>query len=384
MASDLTIRSGFSSNFTELGVATELKDMIGETSGGTLFFFAAGPYSQTSLNGALGASFPDCQRIGVATHGAFDGQGFAKAGVSALYIQASDLRVTAHMAEKVSQPPYSSPKTAVSRAFDDFGLDPTDIDFKKTFGILLDGGSPNKREFMLAGISEIAPWLTLMGVSTPFVGFLRYSPSQVGIVHLNGHVATDAAVFVLVQAERPWRMMRIHPYRPTGNSLMVTHTDLRKFLLKELNGRGAVEEMTTALGGNLRQKSYVSADGLVEYPLGIKVGREYFIRAVARFAEDGQLQTMGSMLPEGRPVDLMINDNEEAAYEAFQQEIAAKLGNLAGALLLGSFSVVKPTSPDTPLAKAFAGIPTAGGAGVFQLYNGLNLSHTLTVLGFGS
>lgn len=382
MASELIIRSGFSSDFSEIGAVDEIKHQIGEGGSGTLFFFSSGPYNQSTLNGAMLAAFPDALRIGLASHAGFNGHSFQRAGISALYLESPHLMVTAHLAEKISQDPFRSPKSAVLRSFEDFAIDPLDLDIKRNFGLMFDGASPAKRDFMLAGISEIAPWLTMAGVSSPFVGFLHHSPTQVGIVHLGTQIATDAAVFVLVHTEHPWRVMRYHPYRPSGRSVMVTSSNPRKFVLQELNGRSAVEELTFLLDGNLRQKAYQSLDGLLEYPLGIKVGREHFIRAVARFDADGQLQTLGSMLSEGLTLDLMAPGDEKLAVEAFTKEVSAKLGELSGALLFGSLAQIKEA--DLALAPVLEGIPTAGGAGIYQLYNGMNLGNTLTVVGFGS
>jgi hypothetical protein len=102
----------------------------------------------------------------------------------------------------------------------------------------------------------------------------------------NGAVCSNSAVILLVATDIPFKIFKTDNFIPTDAKFVVTASDADRRVVAEFNARPAAIEYAEALGeeaGSLSQMTFASS------PVVVRVGGEYFCRAIRGAGEDGSL-----------------------------------------------------------------------------------------------
>ena len=274
---------------------------------------------------------------------------------------------------------------AMARACAELGTTPAALDTTRCFGIVLDDASRDKKEEFLIGMLAENPDLVLVGGGASTQG--PDPTQQPAFVHLDGAVEADAVVLAVFRTSARWAVMRSHWYEPTGTILHVTSIDASCKRALEIDGRPAAQRYAEILGVDVEELEFGKPHGFSEYSTGIKIGREYFMRSPWKPLPDGSI-LFANLLVQGMELELMRRvDMAASIRNFFTDELPRRLPEPSCALLFqcgGCIWTAAARGVLDEVSAAFHAAPTAAGLQVsFEIYCGLVVNTTLTVLAFG-
>ena len=347
--------------------------------------FASSDRDHRALNAALRARLPrDTRIIGASTAGEIDRDGIHE-GTVVLSALTGDFDVALGLGSGLSADAIGAGARAMSRACDELGVRPQELDPRRHVGLVMDDGFRFKKEELLLGVLDRNPALTLVGG-----GANNANPdgSQPAFIHVDGEVVNDAVLLTLFRTSAPWAALRSHWYEPTGQIVRITRVDETCQRALEIDGKPAAQRYADLLGVSIDDLEFGKPDGFARRPTALKVGREHFIRAPWKPLEDGSI-LFANLIDEGVELELMkLDDMAASTQRFFDEELPRRVGSEPTAALLFHCTArdwyAKGQGEHAALSRAFAKAPPSAGFNVFfEIYSGFQINTTLTALAFG-
>ncbi|MBZ5709672.1 FIST signal transduction protein [Nannocystis pusilla] len=347
--------------------------------------FASSERDQRALNEAVRARLPATTRlIGATTAGEIDHDGLHTGSV-VLAGLSGDFEVGLGLGKNLSQAPVEAGAAAMAQACAELGTRPEDADTERCVGLVIDDGFRFKKEELLIGMLDRNPGLVLVGggaSNSVFDPTTRQTQ-----LHVDGEVATDAALIALFRTDAPWAALRSHWYEPTGERLTITRVDDSCTRALEIDGQPAAQRYAELLGVDVDDLEFGKPHGFSERPTGIRVGREVFLRSPWKVLPDGSI-LFANMLDEGAELELMRRvDMVASTRQFFSDELPRRVRSPTATLLFhcgGRMWTAHSHGVVDQLSQAFTAAPTPAGMNVcFELFRGFAINTTLTVLAFG-
>jgi hypothetical protein len=113
-----------------------------------------------------------------------------------------------------------------------------------------------------------------------------HASSQTTHVYVNGAFRTHAAVFTVFLTRLPFRTIKFAHFVPTGQPLVVTHSDPAKRVVYEINGEPAAQVYANLIGVPVAQ---LDAPTFSMNPLVWEMGGEQYVRSIASANPDQSL-----------------------------------------------------------------------------------------------
>ncbi len=366
--------------------AEDLCTQLGSAKPKLAVMFASRDRDQRALNRAVRERLPKGTRlIGATTGGEIDRDGM-HAGSVVMATLSGDLEVGLGMGHKMSFDAAAAGEKAVRAAAAELGARPDDLGTRKYGALVIDDGFAYKKEELLLGVMSMNQAMVAVGG-----GASDSEPDpakQSAELHVDGEVASDAAIVAVFRTDAPWAALRSHWYAPTGQTLRITKIDSTAKRALEIDGQPAAKRYAELLGVEPKDLEFGTPNGFAVRPTALRVGREYFIRAPWKPLEDGSI-LFANMLEEGSELDLVkITDIGESTRRFFETELPARVQNPRAALLFHCsgrkwFAASTGRTPD--LSAAFRSAPPCVGMNVhFEIYCGFHINTTLTSLAFGA
>lgn len=347
--------------------------------------FASSDRDQRALNEAVRARLPATTRlIGATTAGEIDHDGLHSGSV-VLAGLSGDFEVGLGLGKNLSEAPVEAGAAAMARACAELGVEPEDVDTERCVGLVIDDGFRYKKEELLIGMLGRNPGLVLVGGGASNTVF---DPTTMQThLHVDGEVATDAALIALFRTDAPWAALRSHWYEPTGETLTITRVDESCTRALEIDGQPAAQRYADMLGVGVDDLEFGKPHGFSERPTGIRVGREIFLRSPWKALPDGSI-LFANMLDEGAELELMRRvDMVASTRNFFSEELPRRIKSPTATLLFhcgGRMWTAHSHGVVDALSQAFTAAPTPAGMNVcFELFCGFAINTTLTVLAFG-
>ncbi len=193
---------------------------------------------------------------------------------------------------------------------------------------------------------------------------------------------TNYAALLIIETDIPYFTFKIHNFIPTEKRLVVTESDYDKRIVYELNAEKAAIEYAAALGVEVSQ---LTTDIFAKYPLMVKVGNEWYVRALVKANPDNSLSFLCS-ISEGTVLTIAnsedIIDNLEYEFE----NLHALLGNVSliisfdcilRRIELNSKNLINKAN-NTLCSEPLVGFSTYG-----EQCNSVHVNHTMTGIAFG-
>nr|WP_275937568.1 FIST N-terminal domain-containing protein [Nannocystis exedens] len=347
--------------------------------------FASSDRDQRALHAAVRARLPATTRlVGATTAGEIDHDGLHTGSV-VLAGLTGDFEVGLGLGKNLSEAPIEAGAAAMAQACAELGTAPEDLDTARCVGLVIDDGFRYKKEELLIGMLDRNPGVVLVGGGASNTIF---DPSVAQThVHVDGEVATDAALIALFRTDAPWAALRSHWYEPTGQTLTITRVDDSCTRALEIDGQPAARRYAELLGVSVDELEFGLPRGFSERPTGIRVGREIFLRSPWKPLPDGSI-LFANMLDEGAELELMRRvDMVQSTRDFFTIELPRRVQSPTAALLFhcgGRMWTAHSHGVVEQLSQAFTAAPTPAGMNVcFELFCGFAINTTLTVLAFG-
>ncbi len=366
--------------------AEHLAEQLGSARPKLVTVFAARSYDQGALNRALRERLPKGTRlVGATTAGEIDNDGIHHGTVVAAALS-GDVDVGLGLGTGLSADAFGAGSRAVARAAEELGTKPANLDSRRHVGMVIDDGFRYQKEKLLLGVLDKNQSLVLSGGGA--ADHEGDPAKQSAILHVDGEVATDAAVVAVFQTQAPWAALRSHWYLPTGQTLRITKVDESCTRALEIDGKPAAQRYADLLGVTPDDLEFGKPNGFATRPTAMRVGREYFIRAPWKPLPDGSI-LFANLLEEDTELEVMkIGDMVGLTRKFFEEEVPRKVHNPQAALLFhcsGRMWFAQSTGKVPELAKSFSAAPPCAGFNAhFEIYSGFHINTTLTSLVFGA
>jgi hypothetical protein len=380
------LRSARSDRGDPIAAADDLLNQLGADAPKLVTLFASHDRDHRALNKAVRERLPRQTRlVGATTGGEIDNEGMHAGSVllSGLY---GDFDVGLGLGAGLARDAVRAGAAAIARASDELGTRPADLSPRKHVGVVIDDAFRFKKEPLLLGMLEKNQSLVLVGG-----GASDDEPDpakQTALVHVDGEVATDAAVVALFSTDAPWAALRSHWYLPTGQTLRITKVDKTHTRALEIDGKPAAARYAELLGVTPDDLEFGKPRGFATKPTAIRVGREYFIRAPWKPLPDGSI-LFANLLEAGAELEIMtIGDMVACTKRFFEEDIRRRVASPQAALFFhcsGRKWFAESTKTTGALSETFRHAPPCGGMNVhFEIYCGFHINTTLTALVFGA
>ncbi|MGE4560194.1 MAG: FIST N-terminal domain-containing protein [Desulfobulbus sp.] len=152
---------------------------------------------------------------------------------------------------------------------------------QQAFGMLLVDGLAGREESLSDLLYRALGDVPIVGGSAG--DMLRF---QQTFVYYQGELLQDAAVFTLCMTSLPFTPFKHQDVEPTGKRLVITEAEPDARLVREINGEPAVTAYADLIGVPVEA---LNRSVFSRYPLMLRIGSEYFVRAITGVEADGSL-----------------------------------------------------------------------------------------------
>ncbi|NUP06108.1 MAG: hypothetical protein HOW73_08620 [Polyangiaceae bacterium] len=377
------VQSARSTNTSPDAAAEEVLGALGSFSPKVLFGFVPGPFDQRAFHTALRARLPkETRLITSSTGGEITNEGLHSEGLVVTGL-GGDIEIGVGWATGLSKDAAKAGSTAMESAARELGERVSNLD-RRCGAIVLDDGFKMKKEEMLLGVLERNQGLVVVGGGASGYEFMRGT----GYIGVDGEVFSDGCVVMLFRTNAPWQAMRSHWFEPTGQRTRLTKVDLATRRIIELDGKPAGPRWAEIVGVPPEHLTLAHPDQLLRWALAMRVGREYFLRAIGKSFTDDSLESM-NMVQEDLDLEVMrLGNMIESTRRFLSEEVPRRVPNPTAAMFFDCgarklFATMTGKLGD--LSDAFKLAPPCGGMTVhFETYCGFMVNSTLTSLVFGT
>jgi hypothetical protein len=309
------VRTGLSHSRDSAAAVHELVEQIHSPGMSVAVLFCSSEYDLDLLGRELHSAF-DCPVLCCTTSGEVGPAGYAEHAMTGFSITSPRLKVFPYCIEGLS---LFDPSALASLAVDaklQMAATCERIPGAKAFGFLLIDGMSVMEEQVVSNLFATLDGLPIVGGSAG--DDLQFKRTH---VYYDGRFISDAATFALFVTSLPFEIFKTQHFVPTTCKMVATGADPATRTVTSINGRNAADEYARLVG--------VSADDLTPAvfsanPVMIKIGGEYYVRALQRANPDRSLSfycaiDQGVVLTLGSGVNLL--DNLETVLTAVQQRV---------------------------------------------------------------
>jgi hypothetical protein len=249
--------------------------------GFAFIFHSPSLFTSDAIEAAMRKHAPGLAHAGCTTAGEITPEGIGDGEALALIMPAAHFTVRSALIEDISTSGMHLVADEVERLIRELDECGDGGPGRHRFAMCLIDGMSFAEEAVTAAIHWALDDIPLVGGSAG--DDLKW---QKPVLFHNGTVRSDSAIILLVATDIPFNIFKTDNFIPTDAKFVVTASDADRRVVSEFNARPAAVEYAEALGkdiGSLTQMSFASS------PVVVRVGGEYFCRAIRGAGEDGSL-----------------------------------------------------------------------------------------------
>jgi hypothetical protein len=254
--------------------ASELKEALSSIDPRLVLYFASPAYDPPLLAAAIQAAFPRATTAGCTSAGELaNGRMLEGSAVAMAFDSTTISSVKAAAFTDLTN--RADPALALGPFEAHCGSSLHEVDFDRYVGLLLVDGLSFSEEWFMDRLGDLTNLIVVGGSAGDDMQFKRTH------VFLAEQALSNAAVLVVLEPARGFRVLKTQSCRPLGKKLRVTRADPERRLIHELDGQRATKAYAEAIG--------VPEDDVpmhfIKHPLGLMIGDEPFIRSPQRPAD---------------------------------------------------------------------------------------------------
>lgn len=350
------------------------REAAARNAGFAFLFHSPSLFSAAEIAAAIGVHAPWLAHAGCTTAGEITPDGVGDGDALALLLPAENFTVVSTMISDISASGMDRIAGEVERLIRE--LDAVAGD-RGRFAMCLIDGMSFAEEAVTAAIHWALDEIPLVGGSAG--DDLRW---QTPMLFWNGRVSADSAIILLVATDVPFSIFKTDNFIPTEAKFVVTASDPDRRIVSELNARPAAIEYAEALGEDYRSLTQMR---FASSPVVVRVGGEYFCRAIRGVGEDGSL-AFACAIDDGVVLTLAeargMVESTRSALEGLDQ----RLGGID--VVLGfdcCYRRVDATNRQTmrPMSDLYRKYKVVGFGTYGEQYQSMHLNQTLTGIAFG-
>ncbi|MCK8824032.1 FIST N-terminal domain-containing protein [Fuchsiella alkaliacetigena] len=337
-----------------------------------VIFFCSSRYDHNLIAEAMREEFSEQTVIGCTSAGELVGEaGYKEGGLVGASLLSPHLIAHPHLMDNLSDYVADRARNLADQLCEQLLLADA-YDPKRQFGLLLIDGISLREEVVAASLYNCLEGVPIFGGSA--ADELNFEET---LVYYDGEFHSDSAVFTLFECDLPFQVFRFQHFEPTDKRLVITEADPATRIVFEINGLPAAEAFAEAIEVPIEE---FDADVFAANPLMLRVGGEWYVRAVQSANPDGSLSfwcaiDKGLVLTVGQGQDLVKNiANSMDTLRSTFSDLRFVLG--CDCLFRRLELLQKNRLNDA--STLFKGMPYLGFSTYGEQYNGLHINQTLT------
>lgn len=280
----MPVKKGYSGASGAYAAVDEFAERVHQPNIGFVLFFASPVYPRDQLAAALTARYPGVSVFGCTTAGEITPDGYREHTIAGASFSKDEFAATLTLIPNLDSFKIDDGSMVVAGALErhrEHGLEHGTLP-ASTFGMLLIDGLSRQEETVIVSLCRFLDSMSLFGGSAG--DGLDFGSTW---VYCDGAFHTNAAVLALVQTSCPFKVFRFDHFVPTDRKMVVTEADPSRRLVTEINAEPAALEYARMVGLPEQQLSPMI---FAAYPVVVRVGGEYHVRAIQKVEEDGSLR----------------------------------------------------------------------------------------------
>ena len=353
----------------------ELGEQVAQPGLALLLFFCSSNYDLDALADEMNRRFVGVPVVGCTTAGEIGPAGYLNhslvgVGFSAQAFTAETGRIDA----------LSTFDIAAGRAFAEGVLDRLEVrrEGGNAFGFLLIDGLSLREEPVTHALQDGLGAVPMFGGSAG--DDLKFQ--RTWIFH-EGRFHTDSALLLLLATPLPFRILRSQHFVADGERLVVTEVDAPQRIVREINGRPAVQEYARLVGVAPEQ---LTPEHYASWPVVVMIDGTDFVRSIQHANADGSL-TFYCAIDEGVVLRVAHGVDLLARMEAELVDAERELGGIEGMLVCDCILRNLEISRNGKKAAAgelFQRFNALGFSTYGEQLGGVHINQTLTGIAIGS
>ena len=254
----------------------------------------------------------------------------------------------------------------------------------RCFAILLVDGTVGCEEKLVAALGTELRGIQLVGGSAAidWIGQSTNSSSRASVLH-NACFRNNCAVLIVMQTDRPWRIMSHNQFVATKSKAVITAARPDERLVLEINGSPAAPTYAHLCG--MARKPRASLD-FSAHPAMIRMGHQWFPRGILKLNSDDSIQfgcaiERGLVVAVGKPVNMFAK--LKSAFAEIREQIGPPeliIGfDCAARTVYMNQNGLRPRISKLMQQNRVVGMSTIG-----EQYNTIHQSHSFTALAIGN
>jgi hypothetical protein len=279
-----SVRQGFSDAASPREAVLQLKRQIGQPHLALVLFFASPVYNREELAQAFIAEFPDVQVAGCTTAGEITPDGYHEGTLTGVSFSTEEFKVSSVLIPSISSFDLESGADIVHSALKGLGVAFPSVKSvpSQVFGMLMIDGMSRQEEVVVSSLSRFLEPIPLFGGSAG--DGLNFGSTW---IFSGGQFHPDAAVLIIFQTATPFKVFKFDHFKPTDRKMVVTEADPNSRLVTEINAERAAPAYAKMVGLDAKELSPMI---FAAYPVVVKIGGEYHVRAIQKVEDDGSLR----------------------------------------------------------------------------------------------
>jgi hypothetical protein len=314
----MTVRHGYAEDLNAQNAVLELREQIAQASMDLVIFFASPHFDREELTQALAAVFPNVNCIGCTTAGEITRDGYREGTLTGISFSAQHFKCKATLIPNLQSYHMEQGEHIVRESLAALGhrLPNAKSVPSQAFAMLLIDGMSKQEEVVVSSLNRFLDPVPLFGGSAG--DGLSFGKTW---VYCNGTFHDDAAILTVFQTTCPFKVFKLDHFHATDRKMVVTEADPNARLVMEINAEPAAPAYARMVGLEAQELSPLI---FAAYPVVVKIGGEYHVRAIQKVEPNGSLRFYcgieeGLVLTVARGEDLA--ENLERSLTKIEDEI---------------------------------------------------------------
>ena len=244
-------------------------------------FFSMQTFDAPRLNAAMLKHAPGLEVVGCSTSGEITPEGIGEGHAMAILLPAKNFTVAAATIENITAAGMDTIVEEVDRLRRELAENTRGKAGQERFAMCLIDGMSFAEEKITAALHWALDDIPLIGGSAG--DDLKFEHT---VLISDGKVSDGTAIIMLVSTDVPFSIFKTDNFIPTDTKFVVTASDPEKRTVSELNASAAALEYASAVGKDIAE---LTQNGFASHPVVVKVGGEFYCRAVRGILDDGSL-----------------------------------------------------------------------------------------------
>jgi hypothetical protein len=279
-----SVTRGFSDEASARDAIASVREQIWQEKLELVVLFISPDYDIAEVERAIAIEFADTRVIGCTSAGEINGLGYGEGTITGVGFPASHFKAQVKLIEDLKSFSIADGERIVKQALESFGHSLPSARFvpSQTFAMLLVDGLSKQEEALISTINRFLDPVPLFGGSAG--DGLNFGKT---FVFANGRFHENAAVLTVIHTSCPFKVFKLDHFHPTDRKMVVTEADPNQRLVHEINAEPAAPAYARMVGLEAQELSPLI---FASYPVVVKIGGEYHVRAIQKVEPDGSLR----------------------------------------------------------------------------------------------